>query len=34
MPHRIKHALLTVAAVVSLVEAWLWDMRSPLATGP
>ncbi len=26
MPHRIKHALLTVAAVVFLVEAWLWDM--------
>ena len=26
MPHRLKHALLTFAAVVFLVEAWLWDM--------
>lgn len=25
MPHRLKHALLTFAAVIFLVEAWLWD---------
>lgn len=25
MPHRLKHALLTLAAVIFLVEAWLWD---------
>jgi hypothetical protein len=25
MPHRFKRALLTVAAVLFLVEAWLWD---------
>lgn len=25
MAHRIKHALLTFAAVVFLIEAWLWD---------
>ena len=25
MPHRLKHALLTFAALIFLVEAWLWD---------
>jgi hypothetical protein len=25
MPHRLKHALLTFAAVIFLIEAWLWD---------
>jgi hypothetical protein len=25
MPHRLKHALLTLAALIFLVEAWLWD---------
>lgn len=25
MPHRLKHFLLTLAAIVFLVEAWLWD---------
>jgi hypothetical protein len=25
MAHRLKHALLTFAAVVFLIEAWLWD---------
>jgi hypothetical protein len=25
MPHRLKHAMLTLAALVFLVEAWLWD---------
>ena len=25
MPHRLKHALLTFAAIIFLVEAWLWD---------
>ncbi|MBB4197225.1 hypothetical protein CCR94_14435 [Rhodoblastus sphagnicola] len=30
MPHRLKHALLTVAAVVFLIEAWLWDLTIAL----
>jgi hypothetical protein len=30
MPHRLKHALLTFAAVIFLVEAWLWDMTIAL----
>jgi hypothetical protein len=25
MPHRLKHTLLTFAALIFLVEAWLWD---------
>jgi hypothetical protein len=25
MAHRLKHALLTFAAVIFLIEAWLWD---------
>lgn len=25
MPHRLKHFLLTLAAVLFLIEAWLWD---------
>lgn len=25
MPHRLKHFLLTLAAIVFLIEAWLWD---------
>jgi hypothetical protein len=30
MPHRVRRALLTVAAVAFLVEAWLWDMAIAL----
>jgi len=30
MPHRLKHALLTVAAVIFLIEAWLWDLTIAL----
>ena len=30
MPHRLKHALLTLAALIFLVEAWLWDMTIAL----
>jgi hypothetical protein len=30
MPHRLKHALLTLAAVIFLIEAWLWDMTIAL----
>ncbi len=30
MLHRIKHALLTLAAIVFLIEAWLWDMTIAL----
>jgi len=30
MLHRVKHALLTAAAVAFLVEAWLWDMAVAL----
>ncbi len=30
MPHRLKHALLTLAAIVFLIEAWLWDMTIAL----
>jgi hypothetical protein len=30
MPHRLKHALLTVAAVIFLIEAWLWDLTISL----
>jgi hypothetical protein len=25
MPHRLKHTLLTFAALIFLIEAWLWD---------
>jgi hypothetical protein len=30
MLHRIKHTLLTLAAIVFLVEAWLWDLTIAL----
>src|SRR5574337_1712013 len=30
MPHRLKHALLTFAALVFLIEAWLWDLMIAL----
>jgi hypothetical protein len=30
MPPRLKHALLTVAAVIFLIEAWLWDLTISL----
>jgi hypothetical protein len=30
MPRRLKHALLTVAAIVFLIEAWLWDLTISL----
>ena len=30
MLHRLKHALLTLAAIVFLIEAWLWDMTIAL----
>jgi hypothetical protein len=30
MPHRLKHFLLTLAAVLFLIEAWLWDWTQAL----
>ncbi len=30
MLHRLKHALLTLAAIFFLIEAWLWDMTIAL----
>ena len=33
MPHRLKHALLTLAAIFFLIEAWLWDMTIALGRG-
>jgi hypothetical protein len=30
MPHRLKHALLTLAAIFFLIEAWLWDITIAL----
>ncbi|MCI4680340.1 hypothetical protein K9U39_10315 [Rhodoblastus acidophilus] len=33
MPHRLKHALLTFAAIIFLIEAWLWDVMIALGRG-